>query len=612
MFKTFLSEHSFSEYEITPDVYPTIDEREYWDNFGGERFIRYAEAEISYDWPIITASSVMAFKKSGNRTVMEDIHESRRVHFVNFVFAELCENKGRFIPQIVDGMYAICEETYWGLSAHWFSAAHIKNLPKPEPTEQFLDLFSSETAEHLVMAVTMLRRPLLEYCPEIVERVYYELDRRIKTPYLEHTDFWWMGGDEIDSNRGLPTRRLNNWTPWIISNVLAVFALTEGGGERMSRALAKTFTEMERYFLLQPEDGGCDEGPAYWQRAGVSLFEFVYQLKLHTSGAIDLFDDEKLGRIAAYIQKLHTVSGKCANVADSKHVSRSYMMPLLFGFAKETGQPSLMNFAAALYKLEAPQYITVELGNSTVRRLILSHNFINEINDFDVTYPLHTDTECLPNLELAVIRGGDITVTGTGGFNATSHNHNDVGSFSLYFGDEPVLIDVGIGTYSRDTFSENRYVTVPWTRGDNHNIPIVNGVFEVYGKEYRADAFSAENGRISVSFAGAYAPEAELKALTRELKIEDGAAVCTDRFEFAGYKTSVTEVLMSTLGVKVNGNTATLGDKYVIRASVGRFSSEFMPFNDPILEKNWGVLGVNRITLMVNGEKEIVITVRRI
>ena len=40
-----------------------------------------------------------------------------------------------------------------------------------------------------------------------------------------------------------------------------------------------------------------------------------------------------------------------------------------------------------------------------------------------------------------------------GGYNNESHNHNDVGSFSLYLNTMPVFIDAGVGTYTRQTFS---------------------------------------------------------------------------------------------------------------------------------------------------------------
>lgn len=62
-----------------------------------------------------------------------------------------------------------------------------------------------------------------------------------------------------------------------------------------------------------------------------------------------------------------------------------------------------------------------------------------------------------------------------GGYNNESHNHNDAGTFSLYLHTTPVFIDAGVGTYTRQTFSSERYTI--WTMQSNyHNLPMINGV----------------------------------------------------------------------------------------------------------------------------------------
>jgi hypothetical protein len=63
-------------------------------------------------------------------------------------------------------------------------------------------------------------------------------------------------------------------------------------------------SEIQCYYNTIPADGGCDEGPGYWGRAGASLFEFLYLLKCSTNGALDLFGDEKICMIADYLKKV--------------------------------------------------------------------------------------------------------------------------------------------------------------------------------------------------------------------------------------------------------------------------------------------------------------------
>lgn len=71
---------------------------------------------------------------------------------------------------------------------------------------------------------------------------------------------------------------------------------------------------------------------------------------------------------------------------------------------------------------------------------------------------------------LMVARDDLFTLAAKAGCNADSHNHNDVGSFTIYKGGKPMVIDLGVGTYTRETFSDKRYEI--WTmQSQFHNLP---------------------------------------------------------------------------------------------------------------------------------------------
>ena len=61
-----------------------------------------------------------------------------------------------------------------------------------------------------------------------------------------------------------------------------------------------------------------------------------------------------------------------------------------------------------------------------------------------------------PSVGILVSRRGAYALGGKAGSNADSHNHNDVGSVTLYRDGRPLLIDVGVETYSTKTFSPQR------------------------------------------------------------------------------------------------------------------------------------------------------------
>ncbi|MBQ8850549.1 MAG: heparinase II/III family protein [Clostridia bacterium] len=603
MFNSFLSQHKFSDYSFSSDIFPTVNDRAFWDNFQNDTCVDEALRELDYAWPVIKATDFMEYKKSGNRKIMENVHFDRRDHLVLFALAELKENNGRFLPQIVNGLFTICEETYWGLSAHMPNRSYFKE-DIPLPTDPYIDLFAAETAEQVVMVTHLLEPSLRKFCPQILDRVAYELEKRIKEIYLTHRDFGWMGYH----------KRCNNWNPWILSNVLTVFLLNETNERRLHRALEKMFCEIQHYYNALPADGGCDEGPSYWGRAGASLFEFIYQLKQATGGALDLFDDEKIRHIASYMKKVHVVSDRFVNVADAHASSKVQLMLLLFGFARETRQNELMNFSTAIYKEKGVQDAFFSHKIRTMRRLIYHSEFSREADGYSLTLPLHGKLEYLPHMQLAVLREGDMILSAKGGFNQESHNHNDVGSFTLYDSTTPVLVDVGINTYTRFTFSNDyRYTLIPWTQSKNHNVPLINGEGQPYGDDFRAECFEATEEKLEISFAGAYPPEAGIEKLTRTLTVNENGISCADLFTFTNAeRCQITEVLMSVLPVRIEDGCAILGERYRISASHGNVSAEFIPFEDAQLSNDWNADGVTRILFDVEGADSLTITVEKI
>ena len=601
MFKAFLEKHSLSEYDFSHKLFPDITDRKYWDNFKVNGVIEAAETKLDYAWPVITASAFMAFKRDGDRLAMENIHFARRNALASLVFGELCENRGRFIPQIVNGIFAICEESFWGLSAHLNPESKYGNIPAPN--EPYVDLFAAETAENLVMAWHLLKKPLSEYCPEIIERIEYELDVRIKIPYLEHREYWWMGYDQ----------RTNNWNPWILSNLLSVFLFTEKDRTRLDTALFKMFTEIQNYYDALPEDGGCDEGPGYWTKAGANLFEFVYEIKLATGSKLDLFDDEKLRGVVAYMKKVHIKDAYFICVADGTADPKSGVGPIVYAFGRETGQKDIEALGAeiALSDLKNAHSVLGTRGES-YRRKMWNYDWLLEIEEKGLEPIRHPSIELISGLQLVCLREGDLLLCAKGGHNQESHNHNDVGSFSLYDNGAAVLCDVGIGTYTKQTFSDRRY-EILWTRSLTHNVPEINGVEQKFGREFAADLFDAKEESVKVSFAGAYPEEAAVSSLTREYKLEADSLTFNDKFNFTTDKKQVIETLVTCLDVKIEGNSVILGDKYLITAEGGTPSTEFISFEGDLkLIKPWGREGVTRIAIAFDDKEEINVKISRI
>lgn len=605
MFKKFLAEHSLNEFNFRSDLFPTIEDREFWENYPNDVCIERAETALDYDWPVIKATDFMAFKQTGDRQVMEKPHFDRREHLIIFVLAELKENKGRFLPQITNGLFAICEETFWGLSAHM--PHHTYTLEDiPMPNENYIDLFAAETAEKLAIISRILEKPLAAFCPRILERVDEELERRIRVPYPQRRDYIWMG---------YAKKKVNNWNPWIISNLLTVYLLTDKNIARVKRAVEKMLVELQVYYDCVPADGGCDEGPFYFGRAELSFFDCLYFLKTATDGAIDFFGDGKVKDMAMYPVKARLVSDAFINMGDA-HVKNVYQWMMdMYAFGEETAQREVTDMVCAVVreKDDITPFFAHQARGSTLHRLIRHVYTWRKIQTQEITSEIAPPFAVLPVLQIAVVRKGDLTLSFKGGHNGEGHNHNDVASFTLYGGNDPVLVDVGISTYTRFTFDNTtRYTMIPWTRTAYHNLPTINGVEQHRGADFAADAFSASPDTLSCSFAGAYPTEAGVSEVTRALDFTENGLQLTDCFAFTGEQKRVREVLMCVLPVRVEDDAVLIGERFRVCAKGAKISTEYIPFADPPLERDWECEGVTRILLDFENTEKICIKVEKI
>jgi hypothetical protein len=158
-----------------------------------------------------------------------------------------------------------------------------------------------------------------------------------------------------------------------------------------------------------------------------------------------------------------------------------------------------------------------------------------------------------------------------GGHNSESHNHNDVGSFVLYYDGEPALVDAGVGTYTRKTFSSKRYDI--WTmRSLYHNLPMINNTEQKAGRDFAARSASFQDkgkmARFSVDIAGAYPETAEVNrwvrtyTLTRNKRFAIG-----DDFDLKKVSGSTQLNFLSSCDIEQvsDGDARIAGEKFTLR-----------------------------------------------
>jgi hypothetical protein len=485
--------------------------------------VRLAERSLGADWPAPKASVFLDFVRDGNRTRYEDASFGRRVRLADAVLAEAVEAKGRFVDEIVDGIWTICEESFWGVPAH--VGAQKRGPGLPDVTEPVVDLFAAETAMLLAWTDYLVGDALDRVSPLVRERIRLEIDRRVLGPCLDRDDFWWMG---------FGGRSVNNWNPWIVSNWLAAALLVEKDPSRRAASVHKALRCLDAFLASYPADGGCDEGPGYWDRAGGSLFDCLELLHGASAGKIDVFDRPLVREIGRYIGRVHIAGPWAVNFADAS-AKPGGSASLIFRYGRAIGDRGLIGFGAWLAREQGLGTRAAAGSFGVLGRTLPALFSLAELLGAEPKEPLARDA-WFPELQVMAARSFEGSAKGLylaakGGHNDESHNHNDVGNFIVYADGEPVLIDVGVETYTAKTFSGRRYEI--WTmQSAFHNLPTVGGVMQKDGRDfrardvrYRADAARAE---LALDIAAAYPPEAGIASWLRRLVLERGRRVIVE------------------------------------------------------------------------------------
>ena len=171
------------------------------------RLVKEGDKGLTYDWPALPASLYLDYKITGTRYNFERKNNERRKILNELAVAAIITKDKKYIPQIANGIWTLCEQSTWVLPAHIVAQKEKTGLP--DPYEVVIDLGSGTAAAQLSMIQFMLSDELDAYSKGIGKRVFAELNKRIFQPYLTRTDFWWMGFT------GQP---VNNWNPWVNTN----------------------------------------------------------------------------------------------------------------------------------------------------------------------------------------------------------------------------------------------------------------------------------------------------------------------------------------------------------------------------------------------------------
>lgn len=497
-------------------------------------YIRLGNQYSGKTWDKIPDEVFAQFRTTGNRTNYEDSCFARRCQFACLVMAEVMEYKGRFIKDICNGLhYFIDKEPWWGLPAHYPEA-------KPDSTIQPVDLFNAETSSMLAWTLYMLSAEIDRAESGLSERISHEIDRRFLTPTLTEKHGW--------------MRSVNNWNTWIMSNFIETCLICyPSDSKHLAKALKINESCMRLFLNGYPNDGGCEEGVGYWDRAGASFFESLWMLRAAEPIIKDadnrmLLTSAELQKVAAmgrFITTMHIGNLSFVNFSDAK-VQNVPNINILFPYGEwlkdsctlastdtlmmhkwQDVGTQMMQFAAYIankynYYVK-PSTLFLQSGNwPTLGRELMLLSMLKHLSHTPVMQPKTLDA-WLANSQIMVASNDSWLIAAKGGNNAESHNHNDVGSFVIYRNGKPVVIDLGRDTYTSQTFGPHRYEMTN-NRSLYHNVPVVNGYEQKDGRQYEGinvdHTYTDSASIMLVDIAKAYPVEAGVRSWVRRLTLD--------------------------------------------------------------------------------------------
>ena len=596
----------FSEQEVSDALqrgqtwvpFPAYSDREGWARLMGtyaDQMIRRGEKHLDYVWQTNLATDYLAYERTGDRQIMESKQKANNIALSDLVLAELAEGKGRFLDQIINGVWMECERTSWVLSAHLFRQTSQRNFP--DYREQIIDLGSGEVAAFLAWTYYFFRDEFDRVNPLIAPRLRQALHDRVTVPYLTRDREWWLA---FHLEEG---QVVNNWNPWCNCNVLQVVMLTEDDPDLVNRCVWRSMQSVDKFINYVKADGACEEGPAYWGHAAGKLFDYLDVLSMVTAGKVNIWDNPQVKAMGEYFVAAYIGNGWVVNFADATAKFSDNISTLLYRYGRAVDSGSMKTLAHDL----ASQRKWIITNGTDIFRSLTGLSVAEELLAYESAAPSPREA-WYPETQVSIFQQGDYILASKGGHNNESHNHNDVGTFILYKHGEPLIIDAGVGTYTKLTFSPERY-TIWSMQTAFHNLPVVNGIQQHQGAEYHAGKVQHDAKKKSVSYdiAPAYPSEAGLRSWTRGYRLTQTGLVVTNNFSATQPLQTVEDHLMVQGEVEMlpakgeiritapSGNQATV----VYNPAVLTPAVERIELTDPRLSKVWGT-HIQRILFTLN------------
>lgn len=482
------------------NFWKTVREKACFEMHRKELFDMWEADCANRDIPELKYGDYKQYWITGDRNQYERPYFARRRAIAcSAMLSLLYPEERKYLEHLEDVIFSICNEYSWCLPAHQGSLDKLNST--------VLDLFACETGFALAEIYTLLSDRL---APLIKERVVYEIDRRIVTPFTAVPNYGgWENGN-------------TNWTSVCMGSVACTLMLMRP--DLVDDVMIARFNaSMDKYISGLGDDGICLEGCGYWQYGFGFFTVYADMIRDFTDGRVDYFKLDKICRVAQFNQNSLLNGHVAVSFADAGG-GYSYHMGLLHYLKKQ--YPNKVT-------VFDPQY-SVASSDPCARFCLHLRSFIwMEEDYYNNPTPVGADAEYYAEKSQWLIkRTASYGFAAKGGHNAEPHNHNDIGTFIFAKGGRQVIADLGSGLYTRQYFGPERYSLLE-ASSRSHSVPIIDGKYQFSSGRARATDVKYENGEFSMNIASTYA-DTTVERIERKFSFTENGVILTDRFEYDG------------------------------------------------------------------------------
>ena len=485
------------------------------------------------DFPSMPFSLFRLFDETGDREKYQEKYFLRRKIANTYALLYLIYGKEEYLLRLEDCLWEICGEYTWCLPAHLGSVLEYS----PEH-KTVLDLFNCETAASLSEMLYLLKGRLHS---AVENRVRDEIFKRVLSPFSSSPPQWWESSKM-------------NWASVCASSIgIASIYLIEDKNA-LFPILKRAISALDSFLSGFSSDGACLEGMLYWNY-GLGFFTyFSVLLSERTGGKINLFQDERVRKAAAFQQNFMLDDLNAASFSDSPPQNR-----FILGFSHRLSK---------LFAEITPPHFSCSsgaFGDNCFRWQHMVRNFFwskpKSIGGLGECSCFYKDAGLF--LRRTKRKNAFVSFAAKAGHNDEPHNHNDIGSFILFCSGKQILADPGSGEYTKEYFSDGRYGLIA-TSSRGHSVPIIDSGFQRPGENQKGKVINASHeensSKFEIEFSKAYKNPSILHL--KRTFIFDNKNLCFDLIDDFLFDTPLpaTERFVTFIPPKIIGNEVFIGN----------------------------------------------------